>query len=210
MFCPRCGTPNQEGDRFCSSCGASLEGNGQSRETRSAREWFERLVGTTRKARIITAATALAIVVAIVAFIALKPSEEGIPRDAYTIKADRLCVASKEGIVAIERRYGHGDAELSKLATELLPVVASWRTQMGELKVPADRVELARQLEAALLEAEAQIGGLARVAKAGGPEEIVAKARQVDASTTAVEEAASSLGLSHCEEAAIGFRDNEG
>jgi hypothetical protein len=157
----------------------------------------------------VTLGTVVAIVAAVIAFIALKPDEEGIPRDAYTIKADHLCVDSKAGIVAVERQYGHGDAGLSTLASELLPIVASWRTQMGELTVPSDRVQLAQQLEAALLEAEAQIGGLARVAKSGSRNEIVAKARQVDASTTAVEEAASSLGLTECEQATIGFRANE-
>ncbi len=210
MFCPRCGTPNQEGDRFCSSCGASLTDRSGSSEPASTRQKLGSLIGTSRKARLVTLATVLAIVAAIVAFIALKPDEEGIPRDAYTVKADHLCVTSKAGIVAVERQYGHGDAGLSTLATELLPIVASWRTQLGELTVPSDRVELARQLEAALLEAEAQIGGLARIAKTGDPQEIIAKARQVDASTAAVEDASSSLGLTKCEQTAIGFQANKG
>ena len=212
MFCPRCGTENKEGDRFCSSCGASLGGSAGKSESRSARDTFGRLIGTTRKARIITAVTALAVVVAIVAFIALKPSEEEatIPRDAYTVKADKLCVASKQAIVTIERQYGGGTAGLVKLATELVPVVSAWRTQLGELNVPADRTEPAGNLEAALLEAEAEFGGLARVAKTGDSEEIVAKAEQADATTATVDEAADSLGLTDCEQARFEFQTNKG
>jgi hypothetical protein len=214
MFCPRCGTENQDGDRFCSSCGAALGGAEKSAEPRSARDTLGKLIGTSRKARLVTAGTVLAVVVAIVAFIALKPSEEEetIPRDAYTVKADKLCIASKQAIVAIETQYAKSDA-VEKLATELVPVVAAWRTQLSELTVPpepAGRAELAAGLEAALLETEAQLGGLARVAKSGDTKEVVAKAKSVDAATGTVEEAASALGLTECEEATIGFETDKG
>lgn len=206
MHCPRCGTPNEPGDRFCSSCGATLDRKSKPAEKLSPRERLSRLFGTTRKARWISAATVLAVLVAVASFIALKPSDEGIPRDAYTIAADRLCLASKRGIVAVERNFGRGGAEsVGTVARELVPIVAAWRSQLHELRVPADRVELARQLEAALLEAEVQIGGLARVADTGSTSRTVAKAKEADAASSEVEEAVASLGLTHCAEGAIGF-----
>jgi hypothetical protein len=175
-------------------------------ESPSQRERIGRLIGTTRKARWITAATVAAVAVAIVAFIALKPSGDTIPRDAYTISADRLCLSAKREIVSLERRFsrqaGH---DTSAFARELVPIVAAWRLRFGKLSVPADRIELARQLEAALLEAEIKIAGLARVAAVGNEEKTLASARQAEAASAAVEEAAASLGLSECAAATIGL-----
>ncbi|HEX5713707.1 MAG TPA: zinc-ribbon domain-containing protein, partial [Solirubrobacterales bacterium] len=92
MHCPRCGTPNEPGDRYCSSCGAALEQAGESKQRTGGRDRLDRLIGTTRRARIITAATAIALIVAIVAFIALEPEDDSIPRDSYTVAADQLCL----------------------------------------------------------------------------------------------------------------------
>jgi uncharacterized Zn finger protein (UPF0148 family) len=211
MHCPRCGTPNEPGDRYCSSCGAQLPGSRQSKEEIPTRERVARLIGTTPKARWATAATVLAIVVAIVAFIALKPSEDSIPRDAYTIKADHICLASKRSIAAVERSFAQeGKGTVTSLSRELVPVIAAWRSEMSELKAPADRIDLAQSLEGALLEAEIQIAGLARAAAGGGTRKTVAKAKEAEAASAEVEEAVEALGLTHCAEAAIGFASTPG
>lgn len=203
MRCPRCGTVNAEGDRYCSSCGAQLGGSDADAPPVPARKRLSNLIGTTRKARLVTAGTIVAVIVAVIAFIALKPDQEGsIPYDAYTKEADELCVSSKQAIVAVERQFG-GDPTV--MARELVPVVGSWRTQLGALKPPSDRVELVQQLEAALVEVEAQIGGLARVAKTDGRRQAIAKANQADEASSAVERAVAALGLSHCAAATIGF-----
>ena len=85
MDCPRCGTPNEPGDRFCSSCGASL-GKEAPKPQRSPRERIGGLFGTDRRTRLVSLATILAVIVAVIAFIALgEDDEKTIPRDAYTI-----------------------------------------------------------------------------------------------------------------------------
>jgi hypothetical protein len=66
-------------------------------------------------------------------------------------------------------------------------------------------VEQALAMQAALLEAETRIAGLARAASTGSRESTLASARQADAATAAVEEAAASLGLDRCAQAQIVF-----
>lgn len=203
MYCPRCGAPNEEGDRFCSACGAGLRESSAEKESISPRERLRRIIGTTRKARILTAATAVAFLVAIVAFFALNPGEDSIPRDAYTLAAERLCLDAKAEIVATERQAAKG--ETSEFARGLVPIVASWRSGLSELKVPSDQVEKADLLEAALLEAEVKIGKLARVASQGDTDATVASAKQADAASADVEEAVAGLGLTQCARATIGL-----
>lgn len=206
MKCPRCGTPNEPGDRYCASCGATLGRDPEPKQRLTARQRAENLFGTTRKARLISAATAIALLVAIAAFLALDPAEDEIPRDAYTVSADRLCLDSKHSIVAIERSFSAQG--IAAVARELVPVVGAWRSQLHELTPPEDRRDLARQLEAALLESEVQIAGLARIAGVEDSRRTIAKARQADRASTAVEEAVANLGLSECAEAAIGVSPN--
>ncbi len=203
MYCPRCGAPNEQGDRFCSACGAELREDSAEKEPINPRERLGRIVGTTRKARIVTAATVVAFVVAIAAFFALKSNEDSIPRDAYTLAAERLCFDAKAEIVTTERRASKGETD--QFARELVPIVATWRSGMSELKVPPDRTEQAALLEAALLEAEVKIGKLARVSSDGDRAAVVASARQADAASTDVEEAVSGLGLTQCARATIGL-----
>lgn len=201
MRCPRCGTVNEEGDRFCSSCGAQLGDAAKTSAPAPTRKRLANLIGTTPKARLLTGGTILALVVAVIAFIALKPGdEESLPYDAYAKEADELCLTSKAAIVAVERQYG---TDVPVMARELVPVVGSWRTQMGTLTPPADRIEQAQKLEAALVEVEAQIGGLARVGKEGDRARTIAKATQAEAASGSVEEAVAALGLVHCAGAPI-------
>ncbi len=210
MYCARCGTPNEPGDRFCSSCGAILREAAEAApsERRSLSERASQLVGTTRKARLVSAATVVALLVAVAAFLALDSNEDSaIPRDAYTVTADGLCIASKRQIVASERRSltRRGSAETSGVAEALLPIVATWRSDFGALSVPADRVEQAGQLDSALLDVEIAIGKLARVAERGDRRQTLASAKEADEAATRVEEAIAALGLSQCGRLTIGL-----
>ncbi len=207
MHCPRCGTPNEAGDRYCSSCGATLKAAPEPQQQASSRQRLLQIVGTTRKARLITGGTVLALVVAVIAFIALEPEDDSIPRDGYTIAADQLCLAAKGEILAAERRASKG-GDTAAFAGELVPIVATWRSRVEALEVPSDRTGQAEALEGALLEAEAKIGGLARVAGDGSRREIVASAEEADAASGRVEVAVAELGLSECASATIGLSGN--
>jgi hypothetical protein len=212
VFCPRCGAPNEKGDRFCAACGTTLPGaDEQPQESRSFASRVKNIVGGTRRARLVTLATVLALLVAAIAFIAIKPSEGEvvIPRDAYTIAADHTCVQAKKSIAVSERQSVEeaqktGDAGPGAFAQALVPIVIRWRTQMSELHVPADRTELATALDAALREVEVEIATLARVAQEGDQEATVERAEQVDEVTARVESAVSGLGLTNCAALSLG------
>ena len=211
MYCPRCGTPNEAGDRYCSACGAALHREDPAPGGGSARERISGLVGTTRRARLISTVTVLAIVVAIVSFIALDPGDDEIPRDDYTLAAERICLDAKQQIFAtgqrLRARGSSGGA--SAFARDLLPAVSGWRLRFTELEVPADRSNEAAQLAAALREVEARIAKLARAARASDSERVVASAARADEASTAVEEAVSSLGLDECASVSLGFVPDE-
>jgi zinc-ribbon domain len=206
MYCPRCGAENQQGDRFCASCGAALPGTREARKRRSFREWIAELVGTTPRARWLSAGTAAAIVVAVVAFLALKPSDDEIPRDGYTIAADRLCVQSKNEISAAAKRSlaSNRPTDFVSYADRLVPLVAEWRSKFGALEVPEGRGDEAQDLDTALRDVEIESGTLARVAREGDRKQLIAQAQEVEQRTGAVESAIAALNLDHCAHLSVG------
>jgi len=212
VYCPRCGTPNEPGDRFCSSCGAGLGEKPQApRERRSPREWIGRAFGTTRRARIISAATACAIVIAIIGFIALKPAKDSIPRDAYTIQADRMCVEAKRQIVAAEQHsLSRSPARSGDFARALVPIVTTWHSEFAAMGVREDRADQVLALNAALQEAGIQLAALALIADKGQESDTLRQARRVDAATAEVEAAVADLGLERCASQTIGFSRTKG
>jgi hypothetical protein len=212
VYCPRCGTPNEAGDRYCSACGAALGRDDPAPRRASVGERIGRLVGTTRRARLATGATALAIVVAVVSFAALEPGDDGIPRDGYTLAAERICLDAKRQIFAVGQRLRARGASESAgaFARSLLSAVTGWRLGFEKMKAPRDREEEAAQLVAALREVEVRIAQLARVAGASDPRRTAASAARADEASTAVEEAVSSLGLEECARVKLGFTPDEG
>jgi hypothetical protein len=208
MYCSRCGTQNEPGDRFCSSCGASLQSGDEERAPqRSTRQRLTALIGTSRKARLTTLGTVAALVVAVIAFIVLKPASEDsgeIPRDSYTIAADNLCVGAKKKIVAVEREALTGESGDAALGN-LVPVVSGWRGEFEAIRVPTDRVEQARHVSEALRQVEIQLAGLTLAAEEGDSKGAVASAKKVDEASAEVETAISELGLTHCAARTIRF-----
>ncbi len=200
MHCPRCGSPNEPGDKFCAACGEALGRSRKQPEPGAARNSLRALIGNDRKTRTITAVTVLAIVVAIVAFIALSPDEDSIPRDGYTLSAERICLKAKAQIVSAANEGG-GD-----FAAELVPIVVRWREQLAELTTPADRAQQVGGLEDSLREMEIEAADLARTTAAGSRAQILAEARRAEAASAEVETAVAALGLTECTAATIEFK----
>ncbi len=176
MHCPRCGTENERRDRFCANCGASLRKPKGPSEELPLGQRISRALGATRRARLLSAGTALAVVIAIFAAIALPANDNGrdVPRDSYTVAADRVCVGAKKQIGATSSRAlaaarNGGPAEYAR---NLVPIVAQWRVDFNSLHPPTDRVDLANDLDASLRDVETQAASLALAAeqRASGPD----------------------------------------
>jgi hypothetical protein len=156
----------------------------------------------------LTAATVAALLIAVASFLALDTpeEEEPIPRDAYTVNADGICLDGKRRVAAALRRTPSADGGgQDRLVATLLPVVADWRTKFQELAVPPDRAEEAGALDSALRQVEIELGGLGLVSSSGRRGRIAARAAEVDAATVAVEEAVAGLGLTQCAARRVGF-----
>jgi zinc-ribbon domain len=201
MFCPRCGTENEEGDRFCVSCGASLQKTPEPSERKPLRERIRELIGTTPRARAITVGTAVAIAIAIAAFIAIPAAKDS--SDSYTRAADDLCVQSKAQIGTVEQHIPP-TAGPGTFADALVPIIAGWRFQLNALPTPNDHADEAAQLDLALRQVEIDAGTLARASQSGGGD-LLALARQGDDASAKVEDAVKDLNLSRCGHLAVGL-----
>lgn len=221
MYCPRCGAENDEGSRYCASCGNALprgdaderpRDDGDADPTSSASATggsgsggvgaaLGRIVGSTRKARLVSAGIALAIVVAVVAFIALgSDDEETVPQDGLTKALDANCVHHKVQIAKAQAEALNGGdlSAVSTYADSMVAMAGEWRLQLGRLNVPADRAAPVEGLEAALLEVQIEAGALARSAGEGNKAEVDSSAGRVDAATANVEDAVQELELERC------------
>jgi hypothetical protein len=212
VFCPRCGAESEKGARYCASCGADLpraDKTGSAadaaakQEPTGTRERLNRVIGTTRKARIATLGTATAIAIAIAAFVALAPSDDetAVPQDAYTRKTDVNCVEHKQQIADAQQLAleSGGTAGAIAFADALVPIAGEWRDDLDGAAVPADRVEAVDTLDTALLAAEVQAGTLARVAREGDREAMLVAAGGVDEASRQVEAAVEALELERCQ-----------
>jgi hypothetical protein len=202
--CPRCGTENEPGDRFCANCGASLREKQEPSEQISPGERLARAIGTSRRTRLLTAGTAVAIVIAIVAAFALPSNNDhSIPRDSYTIAADRICVNAKKQIgAASNRALANARRDPGGYARGIVPIVAQWRVDFNSMSVPHDRLQQANALNEALRAVEIQASSLALAAN-GHATDLVARAQAVDRETQKVEQAIRDLGLSECSQITI-------
>jgi hypothetical protein len=200
MFCPRCGTENEEGDRFCVSCGASLRER-KPAEAKPLRERLRDLIGKTPRARALTAGTAIAIVIAIAAFIAIPAAKDS--SDSYTRSADEICVQTKQQIAAVGRTMPPS-AGPGRFAEFLVPIVAGWRYRLNTLRTPVDHADKAGQLDLALRQVEIDAGAIARASQEGSGN-LLALAKQGDDDAAKVEKAVDDLGLTTCSHLAVGL-----
>jgi len=211
MFCPRCGAENAEGSRYCVDCGSDLPGSPGKPAAAAApiswRQRFVRVVGTNRRAKLLIACTAAAILIAVIAFFILKPASEGPGEDSFTRMLDKSCVTKKQTIAALERQTAQQQsAGLATFAGALVTIVEEWRSSLQESPPPPAHVEAVQALDSALLEVLIEAGTLARVTRTGSATEIATSARAVDKASAQVERAVENLSLSRCSDLSIGVQ----
>jgi len=205
MYCPRCGAESKEGARYCASCGHELPGKeGASSASEGGdgglRGSLERLVGRDRRTRILTLGTALALVVAVIAFFALDSDDEGeatVPQDALTRELDESCVQHK-GEIAAAQREALAQGGPTAYSESLVPIVGEWREELGQAAVPADRTVLVSDLDGGLLEVQIEAGTFARALREGNKAELTRAAGDLEAATENVEAAITNLELLRC------------
>jgi hypothetical protein len=212
VFCPRCGKPNEEGASYCSSCGARLPEGGaetaEERERRSLRRRAGRLVGGTRRERMITAVTVLALVIAIVALVALTTGDD---QDEYTEQANAICVESKQALDAVADRIANSKVQLAAAISlngkATAEIVADWRRRLASLDPAPDRQEAAAKLDQSLGQVEAEARKVAGQARAGGdPSRLEG---HLAAAGARAEQAIEELDLEACAEGGLGIRTFE-
>jgi hypothetical protein len=204
MFCPQCGTENEAGNRFCVSCGSSLaERPGSEAAAPSLRKRLRSVLGETRRARILTAATLAAIVVAVIAFIALEPSDGG--EDAFLQQVDQSCVAEKGRISQLEQEtLRQAPPSITEFASVLVTIVAEWRVALQADRAPPIHAAAIQELDTALREVLIEGGSLARVAREGGSASAIAsRAAAVDAATVEADREIDELGLDDCSDLSV-------
>jgi hypothetical protein len=214
MFCPRCGTENEDDNRFCVSCGATLaaqkprsEAGPTEGEPSPAPSRLGEAIGTTRRARTVTAVTVLAIAVAVIAFIVLRSgdSEEKVTQDAYLRQLDRQCIEEKTRLSELElATLQPKSASFTSYVDYLVRDVTEWHSNLQAVPPPAPHVEGVRAVEGALLEVLIAAGHLSTAVRDGSHAEIVRDARVVDAATAQVDPALEFLGLERCAAIAVG------
>jgi len=201
MFCPRCGAENSDTNRFCVNCGSELnETQGNEAGGNGPRERFKSLIGTTRQARLVTAAIAVALIVALVAFLSLDSDEDGSATSAYLEGLDRNCAAEKERISGLETEaLSRQAAGPQAFASVLVTALAEWRQSMRQASPPAADREETQALESALLLAMVQAAKLSRLIREGASAPAIDdQARAVDESTGNLDRTIESIGLPIC------------
>jgi len=205
MFCPHCGTENDAGNRFCVSCGSVLSASAPTGASKSSKERLARLLGNDRRTRIVTAATAAAIVIAIIAFLSLGSSDDSAEESAYLQGLDRTCVAEKERVIALEREtLQRQPSDLSAFASVLVTIVAEWHSGLRSQAVPTEYASGVAAYEASLLRILIAAGGLARLTRENASGAALAsQAKMIDETTKQADEAIEKLGLTECTELAV-------
>jgi hypothetical protein len=135
--------------------------------------------------------------IAVIAFIALDDPDEDIPQDTYTLAADEICVDAKKRIAraGVEALGAENPAAFPRA---LVPLMAQWRSEFGNLQVPGGRGEPVEALDDALLDVEVKSAELSRLAREGDRKEFAAAAVELDERTGAVETAIADLELQRC------------
>jgi outer membrane protein OmpA-like peptidoglycan-associated protein len=167
-----------------------------------------RLIGRSRRERLITAGTALAIVIAIIAVIVLvtggsddgDSGSEAVDQAAYAEQASRICVQSKQAVAVVANRAARREndpaAAFQLFAAAAADVASQWRKRFAALDTPSDRQEAAAQLQFALAKLEGEAGQVSLKAK--NSEDLSRLRARLAAAGARVETAIEPLRLGAC------------
>jgi ribosomal protein S27AE len=200
MYCPRCGSENDESNRFCVNCGSELAGERTTPSSGNPKERLRQLIGTTRQARLVTGGIVIALLIAVVAFLSLDSDGSESASSPYLASLDHVCVAEKERISALEEEaLGGQTANPLEFASVLVTALSEWRENLRQTPPPVADREEAETLEVALLATLLEAAKLSRLVRAGGTGEAIDnQARAVDESTADLDETFESAGLANC------------
>jgi hypothetical protein len=203
VFCPRCGDESPDGVRYCSSCGAELPRPDDSRPQagagRRARavDRLQRLVGRTRRERVVSGLIAALLVVAFIGLLALDPAEDEevvAAREAL----DGACVAAKAQVVeAANELTGQGGPE--EYALRVVVTMMDLREAAA-----ASGLTGTEELRTAAFRAAVAAGRVGRLAREEGPGPTLAEAVQQSADALdGLSAPTDDLGLTACAAASI-------
>jgi hypothetical protein len=169
------------------------------------RSRIEGVVGRTRRARIITAATVVALVGAVIAFIAIDPggnsSDGSSSENPYQASADNICVNAKNTLFGIGRQLftppQPADA-LPKYLSASAQVARQTRSQLAALNPPDDLRVRADAFAARLAALAERTDAAAAAIRSNDTNRIQSAATQVERATAASDRASAALGLERC------------
>ena len=176
-------------------------------ESEPARAGFlRRLAGSSRRERQVTAATAVAIIVAIIAFILLDTPGDESPSNPFLRASDQRCLEAKRDVERVsDQTLGSGSpSDRDAYIDGLLQIVLEWRLDQSNLQPAPEQQQAADDYLAALLDLSASLGRLSEAK----PRELAPVSERTDAATAALEQQIDDLGLERC--GALTFRPEAG
>ncbi len=215
MFCPRCGHENEDDSRFCVECGKRLRSDPEAKGADVAavegepprgglRTIGHRLVGSTRRERLVTAGIAAALVIAAVSLFAL-PSEDETPadpRDPYIQELDAICLDAKVELQAARAEAADapqvGVNSVRVYTRRFAPITERFRARMAALEPPPQYAAKVAELDDALRRIAAAGRRGASFPQAQG-ERTLAELGRVQRIGGRVESLVTELGLTACE-----------
>jgi hypothetical protein len=169
------------------------------------RSRIEGVMGRTRRARIITAATVVALVGAVIAFIAIDPggdsSDGSSSENPYQASADNICVNAKNTLFGIGHQLftpPQPPDALPKYLSASAQIARQTRSYLAALNPPDDLRERAKAFDARLAALASTTDAAAAAVRSADPNRIQAAGPRVEQATAGSDRAAAALGLERC------------
>jgi hypothetical protein len=160
-----------------------------------------RLIGRSRRERLISAGIAIALIIAIAAVIAISTggSEDGA-QSAYVEQADRICIESQQALAIVDNQVSESRRDptgaIALYAGAVAEIAADWRSRLARLDPPPDSKEASARLDEALAKFKREADEVVIRAQVGqDPRRLRAR---LAAAGSRIKEATDALGLEDC------------